>query len=498
MKTRKSILIIVLCGLAAAGVCTALIFSRNAAQTPSAAKTPESGRKSGMEQSQNVSEGKKVLNIYSYDDELDEVINKYIQLHPEFDYEIQYWNTPMVDAYHTLSLINENLQSDAEAVADIYTVPAAYASKFIKGALSAYACPYKELGIDVEAAVKKADIPQYVVEAGTNPDGEIIALPYKPYVNVFMYRRSIAREVWGTDDPDKIAALIGGGTESWDKFMEAAQTLKEKGYYIVPGCHDLSRMVDTGLYVFQQGSDPAPSIYPSWEEFMDRAKVFYDQGYIKDIMPFTEEWSLALNGKGDKPVFGFVIMLDFIDSPALDTYLKDTAGDWAICLPPFKTADGNLTGIMVNKNSPHRDELGPLIEWITLDCSEKGLQPLRASGALYSQSVDGYHVWDMYGGKRPVVSGTVLKNTETRLDFLGGQNINPVVYDALRTPSRAYQSYSSPESDIFGIWADETLAYIRDDKDKNTAIADFIKKADELELRYKEIFDEYGIAYLLR
>jgi hypothetical protein len=41
--------------------------------------------------------------------------------------------------------------------------------------------------------------------------------------------------------------------------------------------------------------------------------------------------------------------------------------------PEHYLAANNDTGIMVNKNSPHKELLGPLIEWITLDCSETGL-----------------------------------------------------------------------------------------------------------------------------
>ncbi|NLW01741.1 MAG: extracellular solute-binding protein [Clostridiaceae bacterium] len=467
--------------------------------TPSAVVTPVNNDNPGKDQEQGGSAGKKVLNIYSYDEELEYIVKKYAQLHPEFDYEIRFIYTPVIDDYNTLRLLLDNLESDSDNTADIYSIPAAYASRFIKGEMSDYACTYKELGIDVENAIKKADIPQYIVDAGTNPDGEVIALPYKPYVNVFMYRRSIAREVFGTDDPDKISEIIGGGTESWDKFLQAAQTLKEYGYYIVPGCQDLSRMIDTGILISQQDSGTEFDISPDWKEFMDMSKAFFDKGYISgDIRSWGDEWVACINGKGDKKAFGTVIMLDFIDTGfALDFYLKDTAGDWGICLPPFKTADGNITGIMVNKNSPLKDELKALIEWITLDCTENGLQYLRASGTLYERGVDGPNTFEMYGGKRTVVSGTVLNNINTSLDFLGGQNINPVVYGAMRTTTREYQSFKSPEAAYFFKWVEETMEYVSGRKDKDTAVADFMQEAEETNRWYRELFGDYEMLHLL-
>ena len=46
----------------------------------------------------------------------------------------------------------------------------------------------------------------------------------------FIYRRSIAKEVWGTDEPSRVQRIIGGGTESWDDFWEAAEKVKQHGY----------------------------------------------------------------------------------------------------------------------------------------------------------------------------------------------------------------------------------------------------------------------------
>jgi len=54
-----------------------------------------------------------------------------------------------------------------------------------------YACTYKELEIDVDEALKKADIPQCVIEDGLNPDGELIALLHLAETAAFAYRRSV-------------------------------------------------------------------------------------------------------------------------------------------------------------------------------------------------------------------------------------------------------------------------------------------------------------------
>jgi hypothetical protein len=63
----------------------------------------------------------------------------------------------------------------------------------------------KNLALMLTLALKRADIPKYSIEDGTNPDGEIIALPYLADVCVFVYRRSVAREVLVRMIPTELA-----------------------------------------------------------------------------------------------------------------------------------------------------------------------------------------------------------------------------------------------------------------------------------------------------
>ena len=82
--------------------------------------------------------------------------------------------------------------------------------------------PYEDLGIDVDNEIEAADIAQYSVDIGTNTDGQVDGLGYQATGGCFIYRRSIAKDVFGTDDPAEVSAIIGAGTGTWDKFLEAA------------------------------------------------------------------------------------------------------------------------------------------------------------------------------------------------------------------------------------------------------------------------------------
>lgn len=451
--------------------------------------------------------GTRELNIYSYDSGLVDLVKQYAKTHPEFNFKVNWFYASQIDSHYTLSMISNNMQSDNGEIVDIYCVPASYADEMIKGEFSQHACTYKELGIDIDVALREADIPQHIVDNGTNPDGELIALPYLTGANVFVYRRSIARDVWGTDDPEQVGKILGAGTEKWDVFLEAAQTLKEHGCYIVNDISNLVWMIDTSE-VFKSDkiddtgfstsvSVTSYQIDPRWEEFMDVSKDMVDKGYMQNFKGYYMDWIEQMNGKGEKPVFGFVYPYEYI--PFLlrsDDYLKSDTNDWAICVPPFKTVTATYTGIMVNRNSPNKDELGPLIKWLTLDCTEAGLQYSQLKGTTFDEASNP-DLYNYFGGVRPVISRTLLKNNDCTLEFLGGQNISPIIDDILDAPTGKHYEHGGYPSDVFDYWVLFTKEYINGEKDKETMKTDFFNKVEELKEAYKKIYQKYDILFLL-
>ncbi len=431
------------------------------------------------------------LNIYSMDVELVGIVKKYAESHPEFKYKIHSVQGSTIDDNNFLSQVVDALEKGDGNSIDIYSVPSIYAKEFVAGKYAGYASTYQELGINVDTALKKADIPQFAIDAGTNPDGNIIALPYETSVYAFMYRRSIAKKVWGTDDPDKIAEIIGTDSDNWSKFVEAAKTLKKHGYYIMPGCYGFWPLFTDGIDAYNQTLNGNKTIYPKWEEFLDISKLLFDNGCIKDTDPFTEQWYQDLNGKGDKPVFGLVLTENQLAHLSNASYLQNTAGDWAICLTTrVNTIDGIHSGIMVNRNSQHKDNIAPLIEWMTLDCSETGLQYRLANDTLYRDGGVVDDLYEAYGNKRAVISGTIMKNTINTVDFLGGENINSIIYNTMKQSHRnKYQFYTSLDSSADSEWLNIVRAYLKENKSKDAAIAEFKVNLKKIETRHREYLD---------
>ena len=155
--------------------------------------------------------GSKVINVWSFTDEVPKMIEKYKEMHPDFDYEIKTTIIATTDGAYQPAL-DQALAAGGSDAPDIYCAEAAFVLKYTQGDASRYAAPYEDLGIDADGKIKSSEIAQYAVDIGTNPDGKVVALGYQATGGAFIYRRSIAKDTWGTDDPKEIGAKLGAGT----------------------------------------------------------------------------------------------------------------------------------------------------------------------------------------------------------------------------------------------------------------------------------------------
>lgn len=243
---------------------------------------------------------KGTIELWNFTNEIPKMVYLFIKNHPDFEYNVHITIKGTGDGYQDAldnALINKKV--------DIYGVESAFVLRYTQGEMSKYAASYSSLGIDYVAACKAADIAQYTIDIGTRPsDGELVGLGYQSTSGVFIYRRSIAKDVWGTDNPDVIKEKIGGGTNSWDAYWVAAEELKRKGYVICSGDDDIwypvfcsaekGWIVDGKLY-----------IDPKREEYLDFAKKIYENGYSNNTSTWYDEWFYGMKGYGDKEVFGY-------------------------------------------------------------------------------------------------------------------------------------------------------------------------------------------------
>ena len=418
------------------------------------------------------------LNIWSFTDEVPKMIDKYLELNPDFaaKYEPKVTIIATTDGLYQPAL-DQALAAGGADAPDLYTAEAAFILKYAQGDAAKYAAPYEDLGIDIAGDIEKAAIAPYSVEIGTRPDdGKVVALGYQATGGAFIYRRSIAIDTFGTDDPAVVAEAIGAGTGNWDKFWEAAEALKAKGYGIISGDGDLWHAVenssDTGWIV-----DGKLNIDPKREEFLDLSKKLKDNGYHNDTQDWTDAWYADMKGTGEKGILGFfgpAWLINYTIDPNCGGE-EGTFGDWAVCAPPVGFFWGG-TWLLANNDSPNKEAVGELIHWITLNCTEEGLQYAWANGTID---------WDndpaTPTAKDVVASGTVMEMSTGDLAILAGQNM----FEAF-VPANAYANgkcLTQYDETINSYWRDAVRQYTAGEMTRDEAIAFFKQQvADNLDV----------------
>jgi len=476
---KKKVLSVVLCvAMVAAMLAGCGEAAAPAAEAPAAADEAVAEEAPAAEAEEPAeaaapAEGDNVINLWSFTDEIPGMVDKFLEANPDFGYTVNTTIIATTDGAYQPALDAALAAGGADAP-DIYAAEAAFVLKYAQGDAYQYAAPYSELGIDVEAETKAADIAQYTIDIGTNPDGELVALGYQATGGAFIYRRSIAKDVFGTDDPAEIGAIIGSGSNSWDKFFEAADALQAKGYGIVSGDGDLWHAVENSS---DQGwiVDGKLVIDPKREAFLDLSKKLKDGKYYNDTQDWTDAWFADMKGEGPQGIFGYfgpAWLINYTLAPNCggEAVGEGTYGDWAVCAPPIGFFWGG-TWVLANKESTKKEAVGQIIDWITLNCTEDGLQYKWANGTLNGEG----------GTKDCVASGTVMAISDGALDFLGGQNMFDVF-----VPANQYangKNLTQYDETINSYWRDAVRQYTGGEKDRETAIADFKQNvADNLDV----------------
>lgn len=407
--------------------------------------------------------GDKVINLWAFTEEVPNMIAKYQETHPDFDYEIKTTIIATTNGEYQPAL-DQALAAGGADAPDLYCAEAAFILKYSQGDASSYAAPYADLGIDVDAKIKEADIAQYTVDIGTNGNGDVVALGYQATGGAFIYRRSIAKDVWGSDDPAVVGEKIGAASGSWDKFFAAAEELKAKGYGIISGDGDLWHAVENSS---DQGwvVDGKLTIDPKREAFLDLSKQLKDNEYHNDTQDWQDAWFADMKGEGAKPILGFfgpAWLINYTLAPNCggEAVGQGTYGDWAICESPIGFFWGG-TWLLANKDSDVKEAVGDIIEWITLDSSETGLQYMWANGTMNGEG----------GTKDCVGSGTVMAKSDGAVEFLGGQNMFDVFVPANQFANG--KNLTQYDEKINSYWRDQVREYTAGNKSREQAIADF-------------------------
>ncbi|MBI3151962.1 MAG: carbohydrate ABC transporter substrate-binding protein [Chloroflexi bacterium] len=366
---------------------------------------------------------KTVLNVWAFTNEIRTMAIAFEGLHPDVDVDVVYTMIPMTNGEYQTKLKAAIGTADAP---DVVALEAAFVKEWVEADFLA------DLNDLLPLSEELKTYPS-VVQVGTD-DGVTKAYSYQATPGAFFYRRSIATECLGTDDPEEVQAMVA----DLDKFVETAAKIQEcnADYYTVGTSGEL-----LNPFLANRSQpwivDGELVIDPQVTEYVKFAKLMRDEGYESQATQWTEGWFAGMNdtlvgadGKGKK-VFSYFLPtwgLPYVLIPNSKTDNTDTGGDWAMINGPMSYQWGG-TWVGAMKDSPNLELAKEFIKFVALD--EENLTNW-ATGVYtndYLKAIDPETPDDQAQAPGDFVSSQVVveKITSTfdgsaLYEWLGGQN----------------------------------------------------------------------------
>ena len=340
---KKRILAAVLASasiLGAVAGCSSNATSSAGSSTTDSSKTDDSSN-AGTSDKFTLKEGEgKTLNIAVWNEEFENYFNKYIKDKLPEGVTVNFKKTENANNAYQNKLdedLPKNEAASADDKIDMFLFEADYALKYVN---SEYTLDVKSLGLTDEDL---SGMYQYTKDVCTTQDGSKVlkGVSWQATPGLYAYRRSIAKDVLGTDDPEKVQEALA----DWTKFDEVAAKAADKGYKMLSGYDDAYRTFSNNVAAPWVNDNKEIIVDANIMKWVDQTKTYTDKGYNNKTSLWTDAWAADQGPEGK--VFGFFYStwgINFtLAGNSLAVKEKEGGklevgnggyGDWAVCYGP--------------------------------------------------------------------------------------------------------------------------------------------------------------------
>ena len=374
----------------------------------------------------------KVINIYSWNDEFRQRLEA---VYPEVKEtskdgtvttlkdgtEIHWIINPNQDGVYQQKL-DEALMNQADASADdkvdIFLSETDYVYKYTDAAADV-AMPLKDLGIDPDKDL--ADQYDFTKTTASDADGVQRGSTWQCCPGLLVYRRDIAKDVFGTDDPEE----VGKKMKDWDTAKATAEELKAKGYYTFASYADTFRLYGNSIsQPWVEDSATTVNVDQQVMNWIKDSKEWLDAGYLNKTVKgqWNDDWNKAMGS--ESKVFAFLFPawgIDFTLKPNWD----GEDGAWAVTNPPqeYNWGGSYIHAATGTDNPEHAKDI-----ILALTGNKDNLLKISKDYSDFTNTKSGMQ--------------EVAKDDTFASDFLGGQNpftyFSPVAENIKIAPLSAY------------------------------------------------------------
>ncbi len=220
----------------------------------------------------------KVFNIYAWNEEFKGLFEKYYTV-PE-GVTVNWIITPNDGGAYTekvsQALLNqENAAADDKV--DLFLAEADFIQNFTESNATQ---DVTKLGV-----TDFSNTYPYTVQTASDANGVIKGVSFQCCPAALIYRRSIAQDVLGTDDPVEVQKALS----DWDKFSDVAAQAKAKGYMMTASESATYRVFSNNVDEPWVDADNNLQIPEAMKTWMQQAKDFTDKGYTQTCDIWSDE-----------------------------------------------------------------------------------------------------------------------------------------------------------------------------------------------------------------
>ena len=373
-----------------------------------------------------------VINIYSWNDEFRQRLEA---VYPEVKEtskdgtvttlndgtEIHWIINPNQDGVYQQKL-DEALMNQADASADdkvdIFLSETDYVYKYTDAAADV-AMPLTDLGIDPDKDL--ADQYDFTKTTASDADGVQRGSTWQCCPGLLVYRRDIAKDVFGTDDPEE----VGEKMKDWDTAKATAEELKAKGYYTFASYADTFRLYGNSIsQPWVEDGSTTINVDQQIMNWIKDSKEWLDAGYLNKTVKgqWNDDWNKSMGS--ESKVFAFLFPawgIDFTLNPNWD----GEDGEWAVTNPPqeYNWGGSYIHAATGTDNPEHAKDI-----ILALTGNKDNLLKISKDYSDFTNTKSGMQ--------------EAAKDDSFASDFLGGQNpfkyFSPVAENIKIAPLSAY------------------------------------------------------------
>lgn len=392
----------------------------------------------------------KVFNIYAWNEEFKGFFEKYYKV-PE-GITVNWIIVPNEGGAYQEKLDEALLNQEnapADDKVDLFLAEADYILKYTNADQTQ---DIKALGV-----TDFSNTYEYTVQAASDANGVVKGVSFQCCPAAVIYRRSIAKDVLGTDDPAEVQKAI----DTWEKFDEVAAKAKEKGYLMTASFAETYRTFSNNVTQPWVDADKNLQMDEQIKAWIAQTEDFVKNGYTLTAGVWDDEKNAQMFADGKTMTFfGPAWYYNFCMGNAMDPD-KGCFGDWAITQGPQPFFWGG-TWLLAPAGSDNPTMLADVMNTFINDeevCSN-----------LVSK--------EMQFSNNQAVNQKFAEDPEYGNDFLGGQNDTAVFVELAK--GIKFENQTIYDQLLNEGLQTEMQDYFKGSVDKETALENFYKYVNEV------------------